>query len=91
MKTGLRGFLQIQKLMQGLVLAAIFWASPALGCAVCGVPVDRTSDVFVASTVVLSLVPLLAMGGFVAFLWKKHTATKLPPDDGYESLPPRES
>jgi hypothetical protein len=61
----------------GLGVSVVGWFIPTLeqafACAVCGVPVDRTSDVFVASTIVLSLVPLIAMGGLVSYLWRQSS------------------
>lgn len=65
------------KLVYAVLGALLLWvgigADQAWACAVCGGgPLDATSDVFVVSTLVLSVVPLAAMGGLVYLLVRSY-------------------
>jgi hypothetical protein len=56
-----------------LMVAPLVFSTTAWPCAVCGGgPVDATSDVFIGSTIVLSLVPLCAMGALIYLLIKSY-------------------
>lgn len=71
-------------------LAAVVMPAPALACAVCFAGEERTRTAFLATTIALSLLPFVLVGG-VAWLLRRPWATGTEADglvpDG-EALPP---
>lgn len=58
-----------------LVAAAMFVAAePARGCAVCGFGPDATSNTYLLSTALLSLIPLIAIGGVIYYVVRRVRA-----------------
>ncbi len=73
-----------------LASLTLVFSDPAWSCAVCGGgPLDATSDVFIGSTIVLSLVPLCAMGGLIYLLVKSYRKQQVavPEGDSPEEAP----
>ena len=61
--------------MVSLLLIALVWVvlgstgvPAAIGCASCGFGDDGTRGAFLATTAIMTLVPLLALGGFILYL-----------------------
>lgn len=66
-------------------LAAALAALPprlALACPVCMAADARRMDAYVATTVLLSLLPLAAIGGIAWLVWRRSAAAESPPLDG---------
>lgn len=64
---------------------AAAWPRLALACPVCMAADARRTDAYVATTVLLSLLPLAAIGGIAWLVWRRSQARPagpLPPGDG---------
>lgn len=63
------------------LIAALFVALPrlALACPVCMAADARRSTAYVATTVMLSLLPLAAMGGIGWIVWRRTQTPPIPP------------
>lgn len=58
-------------------------ASDAFACAVCGTNVeDKSTDAFFQGTILLSLVPLVVIGGITFYIYRRSKAAEA------EALPP---
>lgn len=51
-----------------LLLTSVLGASGAWACAVCGQAVDQANGPFIYMSVIMSVLPLFAIGGVVAFV-----------------------
>jgi len=59
--------------VSGVLVASAILASPrlALACSVCVDPDAANRTAFIVTTVLLSVLPLLMVGGVVAWLWRR--------------------
>lgn len=53
-----------------LVSAGLFAPSLAMACATCSDPEDASNGAFLVSTIFLSFLPLVAIGGLVYGVWR---------------------
>lgn len=51
-----------------LPAVSLLLANPALACAVCGAGEDRAGGSYVAMSVIISLLPLLMLGGIIGLV-----------------------
>ena len=61
--------------------AALVWALPRLAaaCAVCFEASDENREAFTITTVFLTFLPLLMVGGVVSWLWRETVRRELSP------------
>ena len=71
----------MNRILSGLVVlfALLALAEPAFACAVCFDANEETRTAFIATTIVLSLLPLGLMGGFIYWLWRRAQAADSQP------------
>ena len=68
-----------------LAIALTFlWPSIGFACAVCGRSDERNADAFLSSTIVMSLLPLMLLGGGILWIRKKSNETPDDPEDQTE-------
>ncbi len=65
--------------MRALVLIALFVFVPDLAraCAVCGFGEDESRVAYIGTTVFLSFLPLVLIGGTVFYYWRHHQRTQV--------------
>lgn len=63
------------------MLVALSWASDlAYACPSCASPLEENRQAFVDTTIFLTVVPLMMMGGFIWWLRRKHRAMEQAPE-----------
>ncbi len=70
-----------------LSAAACWLPAAALACPVCYDPRDPSQAAFVAGTALLTLVPVAAIAGVVAYVWRRSRAVERGDDPGRGPLP----
>jgi len=77
----------VSRLLAVLALAA--WAGPAWACPSCFDPKQADTNVWLGSTIALSLLPLAMMGGVVGFIaWRVRAAHRNAPSEPLPFRPP---
>lgn len=59
---------------------AWLWPGAALACAVCGFGEDQSRIAYIATTALLSALPIALLAGLLIFLRRATRAEKRPPD-----------
>ena len=72
----------------GAGLAALIVAAPAIAqaCAVCVDPEAENRTAFIITTVLLSALPLLLVGGMIAWLWRRSVQLRAEEELGPDQL-----